>query len=185
MVYRDIKPENIGFDVRGDVKVFDFGLCKSLEPELKVRGGYLLTGRTGSIPYMAPEVALNKPYDNKCDVFSFAILLWEILAIKAAFKGMTKKDYLNRVVMGTERLPINKAWPPLTRAMLKAAWDQDPTRRPDLKSIATLIRNDLNDMSSDDTVLHRTEHMADRSRHELSGRLHSPPDMSAGQKPPC
>jgi len=79
LVYRDIKPENIGFDIRGmiycvcacvscafglsltfrpdatrfagDVKVFDFGLCKSLSPKLKARGdgyGYRLTGRAGS-----------------------------------------------------------------------------------------------------------------------------------------
>lgn len=170
LVYRDIKPENIGFDIRGDVKLFDFGLCKSLEPELKVRGGYLLTGRTGSIPYMAPEVALSKPYDSKCDVFSFAILLWEILAIKAAFKTLTKKEYLNQVMMGTVRPPIHKSWPPLTRAMMKAAWDPDPYDRPDMKNIATLIRTDLNDMSNDDSVLHRTQHMVDRSQHSDSGR---------------
>ena len=51
LIYRDIKPENIGFDIRGDVKVFDFGLCKSLSTKLKARGdayGYRLTGRAGS-----------------------------------------------------------------------------------------------------------------------------------------
>lgn len=45
-----------GFDIRGDVKVFDFGLCKSLSPELKAPDGgygYRLTGRAGSLPYMA------------------------------------------------------------------------------------------------------------------------------------
>ena len=54
LVYRDIKPENIGFDMRGDVKVFDFGLCKNLSPQLKAKGGYgyRLTGRAGSLPYM-------------------------------------------------------------------------------------------------------------------------------------
>jgi serine/threonine protein kinase len=53
-VYRDIKQDNIGFDVRGDVKIFDFGLCKGLLPSLKARDdkgkpvyGYNLTARTG------------------------------------------------------------------------------------------------------------------------------------------
>lgn len=47
-------PQNIGFDVRGDVKVFDFGLCKDLDPRLKAKDGgygYRLTGRAGSLPY--------------------------------------------------------------------------------------------------------------------------------------
>lgn len=55
LVYRDVKQENIGFDVRGDVKVFDFGLCKGLSPALRAKDkktgapvyGYNLTPRTG------------------------------------------------------------------------------------------------------------------------------------------
>eukprot|EP00536_Pseudo-nitzschia_multiseries_P005103 jgi/Psemu1/189809/e_gw1.93.84.1 len=87
LVYRDIKPQNIGFDVRGDVKVFDFGLMKSLDEHLKSRDGdgYRLTGFTGSIPYMAPEVGLMKPYDTRADVFSFSILFWEIISLEFLF----------------------------------------------------------------------------------------------------
>lgn len=52
------KPENIGFDVKGVVKVFDFGLAKELHPEDKLANDtYKMTGNTGSIRYMAPEVA--------------------------------------------------------------------------------------------------------------------------------
>ena len=57
-----------GFDIRGDVKVFDFGLCKSLSSKLKARDGgygYRLTGRAGSLPYMAPEVVRMETYDTK------------------------------------------------------------------------------------------------------------------------
>jgi len=64
-----------GFDIRGDVKIFDFGLCKSLSPSLKARDGgygYRLTGRAGSLPYMAPEVVKMETYDTKCDVYSFS-----------------------------------------------------------------------------------------------------------------
>lgn len=55
LVYRDIKPQNIGFDIRGDVKVFDFGLMKSMNDNLKAAGeyGYNLTGFTGSIPHVS------------------------------------------------------------------------------------------------------------------------------------
>jgi serine/threonine protein kinase len=55
LVYRDMKPENIGFDVRGDTKLFDFGLMANVRPDLKCEDGmYKLSGLTGSFPYMAP-----------------------------------------------------------------------------------------------------------------------------------
>jgi len=169
LVYRDIKPENIGFDIRGDVKVFDFGLCKSLSPHLKAREGYgyRLTGRAGSLPYMAPEVINMETYDTKCDVYSFAILLWEILSLRQAFKGLSPQEFVERVVVRKERLHLPPKTPPLTRLMIPEAWEHDPRKRPDMKRVAILIRGDLNDMTNDDSVLHRTRHMDDRSNASL------------------
>jgi serine/threonine protein kinase len=55
ILYRDIKPENIGFDVRDDIKLFDFGLAKELKDDMKNENGvYHLTADTGSPRYMAP-----------------------------------------------------------------------------------------------------------------------------------
>mmetsp|Transcript_10473 Transcript_10473/g.15412 ORF Transcript_10473/g.15412 Transcript_10473/m.15412 type:complete len:302 (-) Transcript_10473:626-1531(-) len=56
IVYRDLKPDNVGFDGKGDLKIFDFGLAKRMDPEYRVdRELYNLTGNTGSLRYMAPE----------------------------------------------------------------------------------------------------------------------------------
>jgi len=75
LLHRDIKPTNIGFNSSGRVVIYDFGLCK-----LWSRGGgkesdtqdlRKLTGLTGSLRYMAPEVALCQPYNHKAEVFSF------------------------------------------------------------------------------------------------------------------
>lgn len=56
VIYRDLKPDNIGFDVRGDVKIFDLGLAKEIDPKTKLEDGtYNLTADTGSLRYMAPE----------------------------------------------------------------------------------------------------------------------------------
>lgn len=54
IIYRDLKPDNIGFDVRGDVKIFDFGLAKELDPSLRhgCTEFYELSGNTGSLRYM-------------------------------------------------------------------------------------------------------------------------------------
>jgi len=63
IIYRDLKPENVGFDIRGDIKIFDFGLAKELTDDLKNDDGtYKLTEMTGSPRYMAPEVANAEPY---------------------------------------------------------------------------------------------------------------------------
>lgn len=168
LVYRDIKPENIGFDIRGDVKLFDFGLCKNLAPQLKSQGyGYRLTGRAGSLPYMAPEVALMSTYDTKCDVFSFSILLWEILSLGPAFKELSPTQFMEKVVVSQHREAVPKTWPPLTRLMLPEAWDSDPNVRPDMKRVAILIRGDLNDMTDDVMILNRSQHMIHRTDHSF------------------
>lgn len=118
---------------------------------------------------MAPEVARMETYDTKCDVFSFSILLWEILALRQAFKGMTATLFMEKVVIEHERLDVPKTFPPLTRLMIPEAWDKDPIKRPDMKRVALLIRGDLNDMTKDEHILRRTKHMRDRSNHSLAG----------------
>lgn len=175
LVYRDIRKENIGFDVRGDIKVFDFGLSKSLSPALKAKNskgkpvyGYNLTPRTGSIPFMAPEIVEQQPYDEKCDVFSFAILLWEILALKPAFGGgLTPREYRERVVFRRERPPVKRCWPPITSQLIKESWEENPQKRPDMKRVAAMLRGDLNSMTKDISVQRRTLHMRNRSAHSL------------------
>ena len=178
LIYRDIKKENFGFDVRGDIKVFDFGLAKSANASLRAKDkdgkdlyGYHLTPRTGTIPFMAPEVAMCEPYDEKCDVYSFAILLWEIISLRLAFPGLNRRNYVENIVERKQRLPIGrgKMWPPLTRMLLKDAWDPEPQKRPDMRRVSTILRGDLNDLSTDSRIRNRTQHMKNRSAHSMRG----------------
>jgi serine/threonine protein kinase len=77
LLHRDLKPNNVGFAASGRVVLFDFGLCKLWstrsggDDEYDLEDLRQLTGLTGSLRYMAPEVALCKPYNHKADVFSF------------------------------------------------------------------------------------------------------------------
>ena len=99
--------------------MFDFGLAKSLRDDrLSYCDYYKLTANVGSIPYMAPEVALGKPYNEKCDVFSFGILLYEIISLKPPFSKAIKENYRTIVSKGGKRPRIKTKWPCMTKAIM-------------------------------------------------------------------
>lgn len=63
ILHRDIKPQNVGFDIRGDIKIFDFGLAKELKPcDREGKDQFRTSGLAGTRRYMAPEVAQVMPY---------------------------------------------------------------------------------------------------------------------------
>lgn len=175
LLYRDLKPENVGFDVRGDVKLFDFGLCKSLESTDKVANGYgyNLTAKTGSIPYMAPEIALGKPYGKEADVYSFSVLLWELMSLEWAFNGFSAREYFTHVCAQEHRLSIRRTWPAVIRTLIREGWDANPQRRPNMKRVGALIRGHLEDISSEAAVLKRTQYLMNRSRRSMHEMLDS------------
>jgi serine/threonine protein kinase len=70
-----------------------------------------LTGDTGSPRYMDPEVAMLKPYNELCDVYSFCILLWEMIELATPFQGYTVSMFTKKVVQGGVRPKINTDLP--------------------------------------------------------------------------
>lgn len=148
IVYRDIKPDNIGFDANGVLKLFDFGLAKELKhrdlhPE---DGTYKLTGSTGSCRYMAPEVALFQRYNLSADIFSLAIISWEILSLQKPFESYDNLQYKKYVVRDGLRPKIEKKgkhshWPKELQSMLTTSWDKDFTQRPTCPDIQKTITN--------------------------------------------
>lgn len=151
VIYRDLKPDNIGFDVRGDVKIFDFGLAKELDPRKKLGDGtYNLTGDTGSPRYMAPEVFLEKTYNKTADTYSFAILCWQILAIETPFDHIkTAKLFEKSVIRGGVRPKVKEEWGANIGKMLKEAFVGNPNR-PSMASTCERVRLEINTLSDED-----------------------------------
>eukprot|EP00957_Ditylum_brightwellii_P181758 13846401-Ditylum_brightwellii.AAC.1 len=58
IIYRDLKPDNLGFDVRGDIKLFDFGLAREVPSEMDMNENVNEMSGAGSLRYMAPEVVM-------------------------------------------------------------------------------------------------------------------------------
>jgi len=173
LVYRDVKPENAGFDVRGDIKLFDFGFCKELTKNLfdKPSGLYKLTKMTGSPPYMAPENFLGKPYGKSADVFSFGVLLWEMLHSKFAFYHYNKQDYKDVVVEKNYRPSIDNSLSARMKEFIKESWDPNPKKRPTFDRICLLLSAEYQELSMEDNEeLTRSAHMLGASTRSFRAR---------------
>jgi len=142
VLHRDLKPDNIGFTLDGALKLIDFGLAKIVENATPDSDDvYRMSGETGSLRYMAPEVADNLPYNHKGDVYSFGIILWEMTAYKKPYEGFSREAFYRRVVKGGERPLIAKKWPKELSKLMQQCWSAMIEDRPTFDEIVTRLAN--------------------------------------------
>jgi Tol biopolymer transport system component len=146
IVHRDLKPANVKLTPDGKVKVLDFGLAKAFGSEQTAR----LSGATrvgaaaateprghqtqaglvmGTASYMSPEQAEGKPVDKRTDVWSFGVLLYEMLTGKRLFDGKSDAHVLVHVM---EQEPDWSKLPPLpngVQALMERCLQKDPAQR--------------------------------------------------------
>lgn len=84
---------------------------------------------------MAPEVALGRPYNKSVDVYSFGVIFWQILSGSMPFKSMSKKGYMEKVVVGGQRPKVDVNWSPRLKTLLESCWLEDKNQRPDFSVI--------------------------------------------------
>jgi serine/threonine protein kinase/Flp pilus assembly protein TadD len=127
IIHRDIKPENIMLSVDGNVKIMDFGLAK-------LKGGSQLT-RTGTsigtLAYMSPEQAQGAAADHRTDIWSFGILLYELLTGEVPFKGEHDAALLYLIVNETPIVPssLDRKIPQFVDGFVMKLMEKDPDRR--------------------------------------------------------
>jgi Tol biopolymer transport system component/predicted Ser/Thr protein kinase len=141
IVHRDLKPANIKIKPDGTVKVLDFGLAAILQPAVTgatdpANSPTLTIGAThvgaimGTAGYMSPEQAVGKPADRRADIWSFGVVLFEMLTGQRLFTGETVSHILADVIKGDidfGRLP--SATPVGIRHLLKRCLDPDVKMR--------------------------------------------------------
>jgi serine/threonine protein kinase len=130
IIYRDLKPANIGFDDDGVVKIFDFGLAVELPEGSEPNATFNLAGNTGTSRYMAVEVIRKHPYNCKVDVFSFSILLWELMALCKPYDGLVGQQVKECVSVFGERPAIPRTWPTNLRRIMRRGWSENLLERP-------------------------------------------------------
>jgi serine/threonine-protein kinase len=127
MVHRDIKPQNVLIDAEGRAKLTDFGISRQLEQD-----GMTATGRVlGTTDYVAPEQAMGHPVDQRSDVYSLGVVLYEMLVGQVPFHADSQVGVAMKHV--NEELPdVQQRRPELSAAaamVVERATDKDPDRR--------------------------------------------------------
>jgi len=133
IVHRDLKPANIKLTADGKVKVLDFGLAKALLPVAEDSPTMTVSGTgmiLGTAAYMSPEQASGKPVDKRADIWSFGVVLWEMLTGRRLFEGETITQTLADVLRGPidfDKLP--RETPGAIKNLLRRCLDRNLKNR--------------------------------------------------------
>lgn len=166
IVHRDLKPANLMISGNlnadaeqlyldsGVIKVADFGLSKSLVPvdkhgtiaTMDMNATYKLTGETGSYRYMAPEVFRHEPYNLKVDVYSFAMIIFQVFETTPPYAGCDPVEAARSAAM----LGARPVFPPRRnlsevqlelRDLITCCWASDAEARPSFEDIIARLEN--------------------------------------------
>lgn len=141
IIHRDLEPSNILRDDSGHLKVADFGVSKLLKVANTVKEDYPLICQETSCRYMAPEVFKNEAYDTKVDVFSFALILQEMIEGCPPFSAKPENE-VPKVYAAQERPPFrapSKLYSHGLKELIEECWNENPTKRPTFGQILTRL----------------------------------------------
>lgn len=132
LVHRDLKTQNILLDRSCRAQVCDFGIAKFKERTFLTT----LKAQAGTPAYMAPEMFEgSSEISEKCDVYSFAVILWEMVSGEVPWDGATPMQVIFAVGVQRQRLPLPPSCPAALQMLIERCWTADPGLRPGFPEI--------------------------------------------------
>ncbi|KAK7318055.1 hypothetical protein RJT34_02752 [Clitoria ternatea] len=135
LIHRDLKSDNLLIFGDKSIKIADFGVARI---EVQTEG---MTPETGTYRWMAPEMIQHRPYTQKVDVYSFGIVLWELITGMLPFQNMTAVQAAFAVVNKNVRPIIPNDCLPVLREIMTRCWDPNPDVRPPFAEIVGMLEN--------------------------------------------
>ncbi|KAL5769066.1 hypothetical protein ACOSP7_015622 [Xanthoceras sorbifolium] len=136
IVHRDLKSPNLLVDKNWVVKVCDFGLSRMKHHT------FLSSKSTAGTPeWMAPEVLRNEPANEKCDVYSFGVILWELATLSIPWKGLNPMQVVGAVGFQNRRLEIPEDIDPAVAQIIRDCWQMEPHLRPSFAQLMSRLRH--------------------------------------------
>lgn len=135
IVHRDLKSPNLLVDDSYTVKVCDFGLSRT-------KANTYLSSKTaaGTPEWMAPEVIKGELSNEKCDVFSFGVILWELVTLQQPWRQLNPSQVVAAVAFMGKRLEIPRHVNPQVAALIELCWSTEPRRRPSFSYIMKCLQ---------------------------------------------
>ncbi|TYH47900.1 hypothetical protein ES332_D10G030800v1 [Gossypium tomentosum] len=146
VIHRDLKPENILIDEEFHLKIADFGIaCEEAHCDL-------LADDPGTYRWMAPEMIKRKPYGRKVDVYSFGLILWEMVAGTIPYEDMNPIQAAFAVVNKNLRPVVPGDCPPAMRALVEQCWSLHAEKRPEFWQIVKVLEQFESSFNQDGTL---------------------------------
>ncbi|KAI9121184.1 hypothetical protein K1719_008217 [Acacia pycnantha] len=146
IIHRDLKPENVLISEDSHLKIADFGIaCEEAYRDV-------FTDDPGTYRWMAPEMIKRKCYGRKVDVYSFGLILWEMVTGTIPYEDMTPIQAAYAVVNKNSRPVIPSSCPFEMRALIEQCWSSHPDKRPEFWQIVKILEQFESSFSRDGTL---------------------------------